>query len=156
MTNRCPLCHENAHYQHDTDCPLGLLMRWQASIPSPSLNRSLSQLDVGNSASWSALRDYCESLGGGEQAGLQFFAGMAVNIFTQIQQVMTDIIEKKQTESSTAGKPDQPPASISSEKAAKDSVPDAGGRGASPAPSKSDEWLDQSLIPPSLLFPIVM
>jgi hypothetical protein len=147
MTNRCPLCIQTIH-QHEEECPLGLLKAWSKFTSTNHLTRNLLLLNAGNLVSWQKLRVTCENLGGGELAALQFFAGTAVNIFTQIQQATTDIIEPRQTESSTAGRPDQPSASISSERAAKDSAPDAGGKGELLAPSVSADWLEKETLQP--------
>jgi hypothetical protein len=127
--------------QHERECPIGLLISWNKSTASQYLTRNLSQANVGNSASLRALRVYCVNLGGAEREALHFTVEMAVSIFTKIQQAMIDTTKRKPIASSTAGKPDQPPANILSGKASdQTSAPAASGEDASPAPSASDGW----------------
>jgi hypothetical protein len=138
MTNLCPLCGLDGK-MHEASCPIISLEHWRTFIQSRYLTLNLLLLSAGNSESLQKLKDYYASHGGGELEELRSTAETVVNIFTKIQQAMNDTIQQRQTASSTAGRPDQPPASTSPPKAARDSAPDAGGKGESPAPCKLDD-----------------
>lgn len=99
--NRCPLCtHE---LQHESMCPVEYVERLRTFTPSHELTRSLLLLGAGSSRDWNSLMAIYQNHSGETLAELQFFAEMAANIFTSIQEAITVTIRKQQMKSLTTG-----------------------------------------------------
>jgi hypothetical protein len=118
----CPLCNGHDDLNHETECPLGLLMRWQAFTQSTRLTRTLLLLNADNSASLRELKETLATIGGAERQELQFFAGMAEDIFTIIRQAIQATATEKPNPNLMDGRKAPPPVNTSMPEEAKGSV----------------------------------
>lgn len=136
--NRCPLCsHE---LQHESMCPIEYVERLRTFFPSHELTRSLLLLGAGSLRDWNSLKATYQNHSGETLAELQFFAEMAANIFTSIQEAISDTIRAQQMKSLTTGATtqDRQPAPSSLILAEQLGALAALTGGESPAPSSSE------------------